>query len=185
VASSIMSPLGSQSGAQANELMRLAIRAGQLRGAASPAATQAASQPAVIIDARTKAIADAVAEVQVKAERVETNKSDKWARIASLDHRRQATEDFERAVESTIQSINDTKTTISIFENTGEIWLRNGYGKMEPAVNLEYPGGNQALIDGMREHIPAMERALQSHIEAAKEWRDAYENSVRNILKGE
>lgn len=166
-----------------NDLTGLAVRAGQVRAGVAPAAAKGAPLAAVTIDASTKALADAVAEVQRREVPADPTKAD---RLAGLEDRRMVVEIMEGNIDSQRRNDNNTREIVKRFDETGEVWeIRGGELKLAPE-NRKYlkSGSDQEYMDHLRARIPRMDESLQTMIDAFKGWRDEFEKSRRDIIEG-
>lgn len=183
---SITSPMGNQPETRGDNLMSLAIRAGQLRAGASPLATTAASPPAVMIDPRTKALADAIDEAHQKTLSAEPDEPTQAERLAGLEDRRLVAEELEQSVGRYQKQIKNINEIVKRWDETGRMWETDKFSELVPSPpGKEFlkNGGNERYIELLREAASRMPRGLQIHIDTAKAWREGYENSRRDILE--
>jgi hypothetical protein len=184
---SITGPMGNMIEARTSDLVSLAVRAGQLRSGGSALAPRPASQPAVTIDPRTKALADRIDEARQKTASAEPQEPTQAERLAGLETRRLVAEEIEAGVERFRKKISDVTEIVKRFDETGEMWETNPFGELvlsPPDRKFLMVGGHKEYIEILRERIPRMPAALQSQIESASAWRNHYEESRRNILEG-
>jgi hypothetical protein len=181
---SVGSPLWRQPGGAAAggaDLTALAVQAGNLRAAGAPSGPSAAAPPpapAVTIDPRTVALANAASGAAPSSEPPPgAGVAGRAALVGQA--RREMVEDAERSVLRLERHVAQLRDTVRILEETGEVWVPQMDRTLGPAradMRFEAHGGPAGYIDALRRGIVAfVEHAIPSRREMAQQLRADYE----------